>query len=184
MPICTAVIAAALLSGPAALPVDPMPKSGNDAAVSSGKQFAKEAMKHPDDPDFIMGKAMDLLKAKGPKMGQGPQGAGTTSEGNATPQGNAMQQDDSAPRGDTTSRGDTEDDSAPQDVSLKGDNATTGPQGSVLPQGMTFKKPNVTGQQSSDEAADAWAYPPARPHKHKKTTSHRAHHAKPYDDWQ
>ncbi|MEU6426912.1 hypothetical protein ABZ860_13550 [Microbispora sp. NPDC046973] len=65
MPICTAVLAAALLSGPA--PADPAPLSAKEP-MSPGKQIAAMAMNHPEEPDFVASKALDILD-KGAKVG-------------------------------------------------------------------------------------------------------------------
>ncbi|MEU6412757.1 hypothetical protein [Microbispora sp. NPDC046933] len=65
MPLCTAVLAAALLSGPA--PADPAPLSAKEP-MSPGKQIAAMAMNHPEEPDFVASKALDILD-KGAKVG-------------------------------------------------------------------------------------------------------------------
>ncbi|XVQ82864.1 hypothetical protein ACQP2K_29010 [Microbispora siamensis] len=68
MPLCTAVLAAALLSGPA--PADPAPLSAKEP-MSPGKQIAAMAMNHPEEPDFVASKALDILD-KGAKVGPFP----------------------------------------------------------------------------------------------------------------
>ncbi|MEV4298150.1 hypothetical protein [Microbispora rosea] len=65
MPLCTAVLAAALLSGPA--PADPAPLSAKEP-MSPGKQIAAMAMNNPEEPDFVASKALDILD-KGTKVG-------------------------------------------------------------------------------------------------------------------
>lgn len=65
MPLCTAVLAAALLSGPA--PADPAPLSASEP-MSPGKQIAAMAMNHPEEPDVIASKSLDILD-KGAKVG-------------------------------------------------------------------------------------------------------------------
>ncbi|MEV5738505.1 hypothetical protein AB0L30_00445 [Microbispora rosea] len=65
MPLCTAVLAAALLSGPA--PADPAPMSAKEP-MSPGKQIAAMAMNNPEEPDFVASKALDILD-KGAKVG-------------------------------------------------------------------------------------------------------------------
>ncbi|WP_147943985.1 hypothetical protein OHB01_35310 [Microbispora hainanensis] len=65
MPLCTAVLAAALLSGPA--PADPAPLSAKEP-MSPGKQIAAMAMNHPEEPDVVASKSLDILD-KGAKVG-------------------------------------------------------------------------------------------------------------------
>lgn len=63
MPICTAVLAAALLSGPA----DPTPQSAKEP-MAPGKKIAALAMNHPEEPDFVASKALEILN-KGTNVG-------------------------------------------------------------------------------------------------------------------
>ncbi|GAB3899841.1 hypothetical protein GCM10027612_60440 [Microbispora bryophytorum subsp. camponoti] len=65
MPICTAVLAAALLSGPVS--ADPAPLSAKEP-MSPGKQIAAMAMNHPEEPDIVASNALDILD-KGTKVG-------------------------------------------------------------------------------------------------------------------
>ncbi|WP_433500871.1 hypothetical protein ACQP1K_11530 [Sphaerimonospora sp. CA-214678] len=66
MPICTAIIAAALLSGPVGTPAD----QHSAADASPGKKIASFAMQNADQPDLIASKAMEqLLKDKNEKIG-------------------------------------------------------------------------------------------------------------------
>ncbi|MGW5260284.1 hypothetical protein ACWEQG_04865 [Microbispora sp. NPDC004025] len=67
MPLCTAVLAAALLSGPAGAPGDQAPLSAREP-MSPGKQIAALAMNHPEEPDFVAAKTLDILD-KGAKVG-------------------------------------------------------------------------------------------------------------------
>ncbi|WP_204058304.1 hypothetical protein [Microbispora corallina] len=105
MPICTAVLAAALLSGPvSSTPADPAPAS--KSAMAPGKQIAQIAMKNPDDPELIASKALDVLKGKGTKIGPASGG--------------------SKGANDSKGRNDSDDSGAgqPQDVFLTGGNPT------------------------------------------------------------
>lgn len=68
MPICTAVLAAALLSSPTGAPADQVP-AAKQPAMSPAKQFAAFAAQHPDQPDMVADRAMDVLKNKGTKVG-------------------------------------------------------------------------------------------------------------------
>ncbi|WP_055481978.1 hypothetical protein [Sphaerimonospora mesophila] len=66
MPICTAIIAAALLSGPVGTPAD----QHSAADASPGKKIASFAMQNADQPDLIASKAMEqLLRDKNEKIG-------------------------------------------------------------------------------------------------------------------
>ncbi|MEU8198410.1 hypothetical protein AB0C10_31990 [Microbispora amethystogenes] len=65
MPIATAILAAALLSGPA--PADQSPMAAKEP-LSPGKQIAAMAMNHPEEPDFVASKALEILD-KGAKVG-------------------------------------------------------------------------------------------------------------------
>lgn len=66
MPICTALVAAALLAGPVGTPADQ--HSATDA--SPGKKIASFAMQNADQPELIAGKAVEhLLKDKNEKIG-------------------------------------------------------------------------------------------------------------------
>lgn len=64
MPIATAVLAAALLSGPA--PADQSPMAAKEQ-LSPGKKIAAMAMNHPEEPDFVASKALEILD-KGAKV--------------------------------------------------------------------------------------------------------------------
>ncbi|MEZ0073676.1 hypothetical protein [Planotetraspora sp. GP83] len=185
MPICTAVLAAALLSGPAATPVDQIPQPGNGTATTTGKQLASEAMKHPDDPDLIATKAMDILKAKGTKAGP------MTEDGGSSPQDVSLNGDNAA--SGLKGNGDNEGNGGNGGNAISGlrgneDNAATGQKGTGQPAGMPAGMsglmpagmPSVRGHQSDDSAADAWAYPAPTRHK-AKAAPHRGRHAKPRD---
>ena len=104
MPICSAVLAAALLSGPAGAPADPAPLSAHESSAP-GKQIAALAMNHPDEPDFVASKALDLLH-KGTKAGpfnmsdeSDNQANGPMGQGQAA---NAPTGDAQAPDGETS----------------------------------------------------------------------------------
>jgi hypothetical protein len=66
MPMCTAVLAAALLSGPTGTAAEPHPAVKEP--LSPGKQIAALAMAHPEEPDFVASKSLELLN-KGAKVG-------------------------------------------------------------------------------------------------------------------
>ncbi|MEV7804269.1 hypothetical protein AB0O28_15120 [Microbispora sp. NPDC088329] len=66
MPICSAILAAALLSGPAGTPADPAPLSAKEP-MSPGKKIAALAMNHPEEPDVVASKTLDILD-KGAKV--------------------------------------------------------------------------------------------------------------------
>ncbi|MBP2706860.1 hypothetical protein JOL79_23925 [Microbispora sp. RL4-1S] len=123
MPICTAVIAAALLSSPvSSTPADPVPASGAKAGVAPGKQIAQLAMKNPEEPELIAGKAMELLKGKGTKVGP-------TSSGSTQPRQNANGDGGSGEGG-------------PQDVFLTGGNK---------PMSFGGSKPKITGDYAPEK---------------------------------
>lgn len=66
MPICAAIITAALLSGPAGT----TPADQNAAAdVSPGKQIARFVMQNADQPELITNKALEFTKGRGPDIG-------------------------------------------------------------------------------------------------------------------
>jgi hypothetical protein len=64
--MCTAVLAAALLSGPTGTAAEPHPAVKEP--LSPGKQIAALAMAHPEEPDFVASKSLELLN-KGAKVG-------------------------------------------------------------------------------------------------------------------
>ena len=108
MPLVTAVLAAALLSGPTGAPADPAPLSAGES-MAPGKQIAALAMSHPEEPDFVASKALEILN-KGANVGpffspenetdaQGPNGPMSDAQGPSGPM--ADSQNPNGPMGDS-----------------------------------------------------------------------------------
>ncbi|MEW9531248.1 hypothetical protein [Microbispora sp. NPDC049125] len=127
MPICTAILAAALLSGSA--PADPVP-AGN-ANIAPGKQIANVAMKHPEEPELIADKALQLLKGKGTKIS--PESQSSQSQPQSRPQSEPQSEEQSRPQSEEKSEPQSEEKSGPQSDNPMSDDSMSGnPMGPVI----------------------------------------------------
>ncbi|GIH70742.1 hypothetical protein [Sphaerimonospora thailandensis] len=125
MPICTAIIAAALLSGPVGTPADQHPVTD----ASPGKQVASFAMQNADQPELVASTAVEkLLKDKNGKIGslvtgglQEPAPAAQGPAGQAAPAAQTGQTAQAGPAGQQGSEGpvvQTAGQQEPQDIFL------------------------------------------------------------------